>query len=797
MLIAVGRSRKDTRWHNTEYTWETFLEKLREPYRSHETTREYRAMSKAEKAQAKDIGGFVGGALNGGRRKAENVRDRCLVTLDLDDAAPDAWENAALWGWTCACYSTHSHTPEKPRLRVIFPLDRTVTVEEYEAIARKVAEYIGFEQLDLTSFEPSRLMYWPSCPSDGEYVFREQEGEVLCADEVLQSYGPDDAWKDSRLWPTGKIETEVRVREVKRQGDPTEKPGIVGLFCRTYDIPAAIDAFLPDVYTEGEHGRYTYAAGSTADGAVLYEDGAFLYSHHGTDPCGGQLVNAFDLVRIHLFGDLDEGCDPDTEITKRPSYKRMESLAQEDGAVRETLARENEEKARAAFGDLEGPDSEKPGDWRKQLQLDKKGAFLPTVDNIKLIIQNDEKLAGRIRYNEFDMRKHACGPMPWRKDPHAWSDSDDSGLRWYLEKVWNITGRGSVLDALELAAMEDKYHPVREYLNSLTWDGVERLDRMLVNYLEADDTPFVRTVTRKWMVAACRRVFEPGCKFDTMLVVVSPKQGKGKSMLGDTLAGAWFKDGLKNIDSKDAMQELQGKWIVEMGEMAATRKSSNEAIKQFISCRVDAFRESYGHYSSDHPRQCVFMGSTNNIEFILDETGGRRFWPVEAHAPLETSTQRIEKLRSDRDQLWAEAMVRYREGEKIWIDDPKMMQEALSEQERFTQQDEWLGMIQEYLNTPLPGNWAAMNAEQRRDFIQGTDLTTPEQRSSFTHLRETVSLAEIRYELLGEDLTRGAGGNNESSRHLGRVMNVMPGWVLARNPRKTAFGRQKVYVRKP
>ena len=191
------------------------------------------------------------------------------------------------------------------------------------------------------------------------------------------------------------------------------------------------------------------------------------------------------------------------------------------------------------------------------------------------------------------------------------------------------------------------------------------------------------------------------------------------------------------------------------------------------------------------------MGSTNNIEFILDETGGRRFWPVEAHAPLETSTQRIEKLRSDRDQLWAEAMVRYREGEKIWIDDPKMMQEALSEQERFTQQDEWLGMIQEYLNTPLPGNWAAMNAEQRRDFIQGTDLTTPEQRASFTHLRETVSLAEIRYELLGEDLTRGAGGNNESSRHLGRVMNVMPGWVLARNPRKTAFGRQKVYVRKP
>ena len=244
MIISIGKSRKDIRWHNTELSWAEFLARLETPYRSHETVREYKTMSKDEKGRAKDIGGFVGGALTTGRRKASNVLNRSLVTLDLDDAAPGAWDDAALWGWTMVMYSTHSHTPEKPRLRMVFPLDRTVTVDEYQAIARRVAEYVGIEQMDTSTYEPSRLMYWPSCPSDGEYVFRAQEGEVICADEILHTYGLDEAWKDSRLWPTAKTEAVVRVSEAKKQGDPTEKPGIVGLFCRTYDIHDAVPALI-------------------------------------------------------------------------------------------------------------------------------------------------------------------------------------------------------------------------------------------------------------------------------------------------------------------------------------------------------------------------------------------------------------------------------------------------------------------------------------------------------------------------------------------------------------------------
>ena len=803
MLISEARKKTSKTWRTVEVDWAEFTAKLREPLRTGETTQEYRRMSKADKDIAKAAaGGFVGGDLGSGRRVSQNLRSRSMITLDADNAKPDSWEFGAMMvPYRMCCYTTHSHTSEAPRIRWIVPTSRDMTPDEYPAVARRVAEWLDMDTMDPTTFDTVRLFYYPTCSRDAKYGFWEQEGPLLDPDEILASYGRDDAWKDARLWPTAKTETEVQVREAKRQGEPTEKPGIVGLFCRTYDVPGAIDAFLSDVYTEGNHGRYTYAAGSTADGAVLYNDGAFLYSHHGTDPCGGQLVNAFDLVRIHLFGDLDAEGDGETEITKRASYKRMCEFAAEDAEVKKALAEENASRAEAAFADLVGGECDAESeegdkdDWKKQLQVDKKGVFVSSIDNIRLIVVNDALLKGKLLFNEFSGRLYATGALPWKKEPHVWEDADSSCLRWYLEKFWNIKGKDAVKDALNVLTQTNKIHPVREYLKGLTWDGVERLDTMLIDYLAAEDTPFTRAVTRKWMVAACKRVFEPGCKFDTMLVLVSPQQGAGKSMLGDTLAGEWFKDGLKNLNDKDAMQELQGKWIIEMGEMAATRKSSNEVIKQSISCRLASYRKSFGEFTGDRPRQCVFIGSTNNREFIMDETGGRRFGPVEAHAGPETSVQRIEKLRQDRDQLWAEAMVRYRGGEKVWLDDPELLKESLAEQERFSQTDEWLGLVQEYLDTPLPPDWADWDIDRRRDYIQGTDLTTEEQRARYTQVRDQVSIAEIRYELLWDDPKKGAGGNNETSRHLGRVMNVMPGWELAKNPRKTPFGRQKVYQR--
>ena len=836
MKIAEARRRTSKSWRTHDITWEQFLNRLREPLRTGETVREYQTMDKESRDRAKEAaGGFVAGALSGRQRKKEAVLSRSMITLDADHARPDSWERATLlMEQRMCCYSTHSHTPAAPRLRWVIPTDRPMTPDEYPAVARRVADWLGIGEMDPSTYEIARLMYFPTCPLDGDYVFHEQAGPVLSVDEVLSTYGDGEAWKDASLWPCAESERAVLARAQQRAGEPTEKAGIVGLFCRAYDVPAAIDAFLQDCYEPAGEDRYTYLKGSTAAGAVLYDGGAFLYSNHATDPAGGRSCNAFDLVRIHLFSQYDDAEEGDVPVTKLPSYKKMCDFCASLPAVKDQILAERKAAADRDFGDLIGareaaaaePDGSetlaaaKPGiqegsaspdagaakrpeaterRWQDALTVSSKtGIPEATIDNALLILRNDPLLAGRFGLSDFDDRRYVRDRMPWedqngrRAYPDLWVDSDDSGLRLYFSKVWGIIGKNIIDDALQVAELRNRFHPVRDYLNSLSWDGVERLDSMLIRHMKAEDTPLTRAMTRKWMVAACKRVFEPGCKFDTMLVLISPTQGSGKSMVGDTLAGPWFKDGIKNVDQKDAMQDLRGKWIVEMGEMAATRKSTNESIKQFIACRRDAYRPSYGRYTRDFPRQCVFIGSTNCEEFILDETGGRRFWPVDVSAAKPgDSADRIRGLKAERDQLWAEAMYRYRQGETLYLEGDLLL-ESLRAQAHHTQDDEWLGMLQDYLDKPLPDGWDRMSPEARRDYIQGTSLTTYQ---DCTKRRDTITIAEIRFELLGEALTRGAGGNNESSRHLGRIMNVLPGWQRKKTKVSTPFGRQKAYER--
>lgn len=807
MKIAEARKKTSRRWRTHEITWEQFLSRVRAPLRTGETVREYKAMAKEDRDIAKEAaGGFVAGALDGGARKTDHVTERSMITLDADHAKTNAWEEATcLMEYRMCCYSTHSHSPAAPRLRWIIPTDRPMKPDEYPAVARMVASWIGIDQMDPTTYEVARLMYWPTCSSDGDYAFREQEGPVLTVDEVLSSYGCGDAWKDTALWPMGTEEQSIRERIRRRAGDPTEKSGIVGLFCRTYDVPAAIDEFLPDIYTEAGEGRYTYAKGSTAGGAVLYDNGAFLYSNHATDPAAGYSQNAFDLVRIHKFGELDDVSLEDTPVTKLPSYGAMCKFCAGLPELKAQMAAERACEAEEAFSDLlaseAGDEETDAGDWKSGLEINaKSGCPESTINNALLIILNDPALKGAIATSDFDGRRYVLRGLPWdsslderRRYPDLWNDADDAGLRLYLSRVWGIVGRSIVDDALQVAVLQNTFHPVREYLESLEWDGVPRVDTLLVRVMQAEDTELTRAFTRKWMVAACKRVFEPGCKFDTMLVLVSPTQGSGKSMFGDVLAGSWFKDGLKSIDTKDAMQELRGKWIVEMGEMAATRKSTNEAIKQFISCRTDSYRPSYERYTRDFKRQCVFIGSTNSTQFILDETGGRRFWPVEVYASPDDSAERLRVLAGERDQLWAEAMHDYRSGEKTYLEGA-LLAEALAAQEGCTQTDEWTGWVQDYLDRPLPDKWDELTPEQRRDYILGDTLMD---YGPCTRRRDTITIAEIRFELLGESLAKGAGGNNESSRHLGRVLNNMPGWRKKKNLVNTTFGRQRAYERTP
>ena len=318
ITIATGSSRRSASWKTKEMLWSEFVDKLGRVTRTQETQQEYFRMPKEERDNAKDVGGFVGGTLKGGRRKIDAVLQRRLITLDMDSitAGEDPWPTVELiLGCAAVLYSTHSHTAKAPRLRLVLPLSRPVSPEEYEAIARRIAGDIGIDMCDDTTYEPHRLMYWASASSDGEFRYEVQDGPWLDADEQLARYAD---WKDPTQWPVSSRKSGTIRRLADKQGDPTAKDGIVGAFCRTYSVEDAIEAFLPDVYIKGENGRYTYKGGSTSGGLVIYEDGRFAYSHHSTDPTCGKLCNAFDLVRIHMFGKDDEGKPANTAANNLP-----------------------------------------------------------------------------------------------------------------------------------------------------------------------------------------------------------------------------------------------------------------------------------------------------------------------------------------------------------------------------------------------------------------------------------------------------------------------------------------------
>lgn len=321
ITITVGASRRATQWQPQTMLLSELYTRLSVPARGAESLAEYLQMPKSQQDDLKDVGGFVAGTLNGPRRKAGAVTGRDVLTLDLDNipsgGTDDVLRRVEALGCGYCVYSTRKHMPSAPRLRVLLPLDRSCTADEYEPCARRMAELIGMELADPSTFEASRLMYWPSSCADGEAVYHFADKPMLSADGLLATYAD---WRDYTSWPAvpGAI---APARLAARQGDPLTKNGVVGAFCRVYDIEAAMAAFLPGIYepVDAMPGRFTFTGGSTTGGAVLYDNGKFLYSHHATDPCGGKLVNAFDLVRIHKFGDKDDEAAPGTPTNRLPS----------------------------------------------------------------------------------------------------------------------------------------------------------------------------------------------------------------------------------------------------------------------------------------------------------------------------------------------------------------------------------------------------------------------------------------------------------------------------------------------
>lgn len=785
MQIATCKNRKQRQYFNQEMSWEEFTKKLLFTTRTKETVEEYKNMTKDQQSNIKDVGGFVAGELKDGRRNNQSVLSRSMITLDADFADRDFLDLIRITCDFCSViYSTHKHTPEKPKYRWIIPLQRGVSPEEYEAIARRIASTIGMEYFDDTTYQPARMMFWPSTSKDGEYICEElgDRNADLNPDDILAQYRD---WHDISYWPRSNRETELHHSDIRHQEDPLSKSGWIGAFCRAYTIQEAIETFIPEEYTPTEDpNRWTYTNGSTAGGLVIYDD-KYAYSNHNTDPTGQQLCNAYDLVRIHKWPD-----DP-------ASTEKMQDLMSSDKNTKKQLIEDKRERLHEDWNDfqddtargsqgVEDSKEEVNEDWLDAMDVDKKGNFKPTTDNIVRILLNDPKLKNGVGGNDlFAQKPVKKGNLPWwnynPSDP-TWTDTDDASFRYYLEKKYNIVAKGKVDDAIAYVQERNSFHPVRDYLDTLEWDGIPRLDTLFIDYLGSEDSEYSRAVARKAFTAAVARIYTPGCKMDYMPVLVG-HQGIGKSHMLSIMGGDWFSDSITTISGKEGYEALHGSWVIEWSELSAARKADIESMKQFISKRDDRYRKAYARRVTDNPRQCVFFGTTNDDEFLRDYTGNRRFWPINTDISKAKKVV-FDDLPKERDQIWAEAKQRFKDGEKLFLQGEALTgAEQMQKEHTFTSVRE--DMVRDYLDRKLPDGWKDMDLYARTQWLE-------DPKNKGEDIRDCVSLLEIWCEVLN-------GAKNKftpaDQRELKAIMESL-GWNKGPAPRQrgACYGKQRVYL---
>jgi putative DNA primase/helicase len=786
LKFAIGRTvsgPRGNRVRNLEYTWLEFAEKLAEPVVTRETIAEYMKAPKAEQDRLKDVSYHVSGHFANGIRKKGNLEARDLIPLDIDHANPgDADKIKAIYGaFAYLLHSTHKHTEEKPRLRLLVPLKRSVSEDEYQPVARALAARWDMDVWDDTTFQFSRVMHFPSRSRDGDWVYELNDGAFLDPDELLRTYlDPTDASE----WPVSSRQSEPLRAAGKKAQDPTSKAGVIGAFCSAYNVVEAIEAFLPDRYEPGSfENRLSLVGGSTTNGVCLYDSDAFLFSHHETDPTSGQLVNAFDLVRLHLFGDLDS---PGTgkSVTERPSYKKMIAFARDDAKVRLILAEQRLDdfddfeaapdsealSARSIEAEGEHPSigrSEREDDTKKvrkailgACRLSSSGSIIPNLFNLEEIFNRDPLLKGTIAWNAFRAEDVVVRPLPRMQSTikaggNEVTDPAEVMIKAYLERRYKVTFPTTLIhEGIGLIADQNRFHPVTDYLDSLKWDGEPRAESLFIDYFGAEDSPYTRAVTIKFLCATVARVYVPGIKYDSAIVLESA-EGRGKSTLAKVLARDWFTDNLQlGLDSKQLVERTRGVWIGELAEMVHNN-SEVEAVKAFLSRSEERVRLSYGRNAGVFPRQFTLIGTTNESTYLRSVTGNRRIHPIKG----DGREIDMDKIRENLDQLWAEAVHRWKvDGEKLYLDSAELVAAATVEQNQRVELDDWTPIVSAWLEGKTPDDFNKRG--KRRTQTNPAQLYTEALRGSLDKMDQRVS------------------------RRINNIMRRMPGWE----------DRKKVYV---
>lgn len=656
--ITYFSSRKDPHGQRAITNLAGLTDAIQNPRIGTETAVEYHAMPKAKRDDLKDVGGFALGTFKGDRRNAQNLETRSALVYDVDNPDPHFINRLDGYGVSYVLYHTRSSTPNAPRYRFIVLTDRDMTPDEYEAVARKFAhDYIDqtMTMLDPTTYEPSRLMYLASHCRDMPHPVYVGDKAFLSVDGVLATYTD---WHDQSQWPRSPNEqkrVDADLARAKRQQDPESKSGTIGTFCRLYNIPRVMTELIPGVYDQCDNNRYTFTGGSTTGGAVLYENGKFLFSHHATDPAAGKLLNAFDLCRIHLFGELDDVAPPGAFGNQLPSFKAMIAKAENLPDVKHQMEEERGAEVLADFG----------GDIAQQIQNDpdRKAAIGRLQDEIfttDILKQALGLLGINTKLNIISNEAEITGA------PRTWSSENTVNLlptriRDFLKKTEaRGVSKDAIMDSLAMINDEQRFNPVLDRLYSARWDGVDRLPTVYAILGQTDTLP--QTLLKKWLhqgVAMAHNDISRPYGADGVLTLTGTG-GIGKTSFFRWLAmePQWFRESV-TLDPKNKDESIKalGVWIAELGELEKSLRADLPWLKGFLTQTTDNIRAPYARSATNRPRRTSFCGTVNQDEFLIDPTGNRRFWTV----PVKTIDLDL-MSRTDAtwlQQLWAQALAMY------------------------------------------------------------------------------------------------------------------------------------------
>lgn len=606
-------------------------------------------------------------AFAGDRRIKEAVESVYALVLDYEapaDQLPTTPEDgAALWGqWSGWIYTTWSHTPERPRFRLVVLLSRPVTGAEYPLLWRWAATRceVAGHHIDEACRDASRLWYLPAVRPGHLHEYR-----------LFPLQGATDLDVDAAL-------AEQRAKEAPpppaprktRKGAPRENGA--ARYCRK-----ALDGALEDIRLAPNGTRHNTIRVKAYHLAGLIHTGA---------------ISADEIERELMAEAERAGWDQldKTRVTVRYQIKAGERAPKDLPELRTPYREESAEDAVPpsegfSGGGGDGGDNDGEEDWHALL-ISRRGEVTSDLANVLAILEHEPHWRGRLRYNEARQQIELSIESEWRH----WQDHHDTEAAIWLQRSWRLRVRPeSVCQAVQSLAQRYKCNPLADWLKSLVWDGVPRIERWLTTYANAKDTAYTRAAGACWLRSAVARALQPGVKADAMLVLEGLQEA-GKSSLFRVIGGDYFTDDVHDLASKDAVMAIARAWIVELPELSSLGRAEVELIKAFLSRQVDRIRPPYGRALVELPRRCIFGGTTNRSDYLKDDTGNRRFWPV------SVGTVDLDALRRDRDQLLAEAVESWTSGAPLWLDREVRAEHAEAVEQR-RQEDPWEEDIARYL----------------------------------------------------------------------------------------------------